>query len=132
MSFLKNKQLKGFTLIECIIAMFILGISSLLLVQAYSQLMRVSALSSNENISISKQMDAAENKDDSDADKITATNQKDFKVTKVKIGSGTETSLTASEYTFKVDAYQVKGKTPAGVDAADGSDADTMRYVYFE
>ena len=129
---MKNKQLKGFTLIECIIAMFILGISSLLLVQAYSQLMRVSALSSNENTSISKQMDAAENKDDSDADKITATNQKDFKVTKVKIGSGTETSLTASEYTFKVDAYQVKGKTPAGVDAADGSDADTMRYVYFE
>lgn len=131
MRYLKKKQLKGFTLIECIIAMFILGISSLLLVQAYSQLMRVSAMSSNENISISKQMDAAENKTDSDADQLT-TAKKDFKVTKMQIGTGSVTSLTVSDYTFEVDSYQVNGKTVSGVTAPDGSDADTMRYVYFK
>ena len=131
MDILKNKHLKGFTLIECIIAMFILGISSLLLVQAYSQLMRVSSMSNEENISISKQMDDAERQNDSDAD-LVSTTQKDFIITKVKVGSKAEEPYSSADYTFKMEAYQVKGKTISNTDAAAGSDADSMRYVYFK
>lgn len=128
---MKKKTLKGFTLIECIIAMLILGISSLLLVQAYAQLMRVSSMSNEENISISKQMEDAEKKNNDDADKISTT-QKDFIVTKRKIGKKSEESLTLSDYTFKVDSYQVKGQTMNNTYALEGSYADSMRYIYFE
>lgn len=134
MDILKKKTLKGFTLIECIIALFILGISSLLLVQAYGQLMRVSSMSNEENISLSKQMEDAEKKNNGDADKV-STAQKDFKATKIKIGTNAETALNthgADDYTFKVDSYQVKGKTMNNTYAIDGSYADSMRYVYFE
>ena len=137
MNDLKNKHLKGFTLIECIIAMFILGISSLLLVQAYSQLMRVSSMSNEENISISKQMYDAERQKDASAEKVSSS-QKNFIISSVQVGKGTAKSLSATDYTFKVDSYQVKGKVRTGageddfIDATANSDADSMRYVYFK
>lgn len=131
MIILKMKRLKGFTLIECIIALFILGISSLLLVQAYGQLMKVTVSSNTENISISKQMADAERRNTAGAKKITVTMTKGFVVTKVKIGSEPEKTLDTSDYTFQVDAYQIQGRNVDGSIASEGSDADSMRYVIF-
>lgn len=128
---MKKRKIKGFTLIECIIALFILGLSSLLLVQAYSQLMKVTKMSNTANISISKQMDDAEKKTDANATKLTATPRK-ITVTTRQIGTGTATSLNATNYSFDVDSYQVKGKNLDGTDASSGSEADSMRYIYFK
>lgn len=128
---MKKRKIKGFTLIECIIALFILGLSSLLLVQAYSQLMKVTKMSNTANISISKQMDDAEKKTDANATKLTATPRK-ITVTTRQIGTGTATSLNATNYSFDVDSYQVKGKNHDGTDASSGSEADSMRYIYFK
>lgn len=56
-----KRRIRGFTLIECLIALFILAVSSLLLVQAYTQLV----LATRENYtlynSIGQQMADAEN-----------------------------------------------------------------------
>lgn len=128
---MKKRKIKGFTLIECIIALFILGLSSLLLVQAYSQLMKVTKMSNTANISISKQMDDAEKKTDANATKLTTTPRK-ITVTTRQIGTGTATSLNVTNYSFDVDSYQVKGKNLDGTDASSGSEADSMRYIYFK
>ena len=51
-----KKRIKGFTLIECLVALAILGVSSLLLVQAYTQLMKMTNLNHAVYTSIADQM----------------------------------------------------------------------------
>lgn len=51
-----KKSFKAFTLIECLVALAVLGISSLLLVQAYTQLMNMTNLNHAVYTSIADQM----------------------------------------------------------------------------
>ncbi|MGN0638970.1 MAG: type II secretion system protein [Huintestinicola sp.] len=129
-----KKRLKAFTLIECIIAMAILAVSSMLLVQAYSALASVSNKTSENNNSIYLQMQdaespaAAEGKTDGVKPvKITTDSTKKTFEIKTTIG-GVE-----KKYTTKVDVYVV---SPYGTDdyqkSVSGSETtEYNRYIYF-
>ena len=57
------KKLKAFTLVECLVALLILGISALLLLQGYTQLLKVTNKNNTRYLSIADQMADAEKKD---------------------------------------------------------------------
>lgn len=58
---MKAKMLKGFTLIECIVAMALIGIASLLMVQVYGTVAKMNRDNNRLNNSLEKQMEYAEN-----------------------------------------------------------------------
>ena len=130
-----TRQLKAFTLIECIIAMAILAISTMLLVQAYSALASVSKSTDEANNSIYLQMGDTENivvaekkTGGVEPKKITESAKKDF-VIKRTIGSDVKS------YSAKVDVYVVN---PYGLDdvqlnstSADAKNDYYDRYIYF-
>lgn len=64
---MKNKKIKGFTLIECLVAITILGVTSLLICQAYSQMMKITKTNNIIYHSLSDQMDAAETKNNANS-----------------------------------------------------------------
>ncbi len=109
------KKFKGFTLIECLIAMFILGISSLLLVQGYTQLMRLTTRNNTINVSIGQQM--------ADAEAAALTNST------LISGSGDESDFEVQKVTdnyMTVELMEISGKNAA---ASDKRDYDTkMQY----
>lgn len=81
---MKKKSLKGFTLVECIVAMAIMGIASLLMVQVYGTVAKMNSDNNRMNNSLEVQMKYAE-------DQITADGS-DVKVTKIpSYGTGTTT-----------------------------------------
>ncbi|MGN0691535.1 MAG: type II secretion system protein [Oscillospiraceae bacterium] len=57
---MKSKRLKGFTLIECIVAMAIIGITSLLMVQVYGTVAKMNQDNNRINNSLEAQMKYAE------------------------------------------------------------------------
>ena len=129
------KKYKGFTLVECIIAMAILGIASLLLVQGYSQLMSITKKNTLMNVSITKQMADAEAQGGA-VNKISS-----GQTMKIK-SSVTGRPQCSSDGTFscKVDVYAVSGRDYQGnafvynndsAFATNGKDGTDMRYVYF-
>ena len=109
------KKFKGFTLIECLIAMFILGISSLLLVQGYTQLMRLTTRNNTINVSIGQQM--------ADAEAAALTNST------LISGSGDESDFEVQKVTdnyMTVELMEISGN---GAASADKRDYDTkMQY----
>lgn len=58
---MKKKKLKGFTLIECIVALAIIGIASLLMAQIYSSIALINRNNAKLNQTLSDQMKQAEN-----------------------------------------------------------------------
>lgn len=58
---MKAKMLKGFTLIECIVAMALIGITSLLMVQVYGTVAKMNRDNNRLNNSLEKQMEYVEN-----------------------------------------------------------------------
>jgi prepilin-type N-terminal cleavage/methylation domain-containing protein len=148
------KKLKAFTLIECLIALFILGIASMLLCQGYTALMKITNRNAVMTSSLGQQMKEAESK--GVATPINST-QQDF-----NIGPGTtknDASLSSKKwnpnkggkFTCKVSVYAVKGKryTNTGgkpsdfgnnefeydndkMISKDGKDGSDYRYAYFK
>ncbi|MGN1416598.1 MAG: type II secretion system protein [Oscillospiraceae bacterium] len=58
---MKSRKLKGFTLIECIVAMALIGITSLLMVQVYGTIAKMNQDNNRINNSLEKQMEIVEN-----------------------------------------------------------------------
>lgn len=139
-----KRKLKGFTLIECIIAMFILAISSLLLVQAYTQLVSVTRENYTRYNSIGRQMADAENPstaegktDDVKAKKIQEAKTLTFNV---KYPDSTTVKRTINEEVsvYVVSPFDMQGnQLPTGAGQGSGSTADNAqggtdsRYLYF-
>ena len=136
------RKVKGFTLIECLIAMFILGISSLLLCQGYTQLMRLTNRTSTINTSIGKQMADAEGGLLADASHSTKLlSDTNFEV-KLISSQNTDTPVTpvnrdfdgtTGVYPAKINVYEVKayGADGAQYPEASSKDGVEMRYIYF-
>ncbi|MBP0957232.1 MAG: prepilin-type N-terminal cleavage/methylation domain-containing protein [Oscillospiraceae bacterium] len=146
-----KRKLKGFTLIECIIAMFILAVSSLLLVQAYTQLVTVTRENYTRYNSIGRQMEDAENTDYAEG-KLTD-DPKDVSVQAKKIdeaktltfnakypNSSSTVVRTISEevYVYVVTPFDMQGnQLPTGAGQGSGGTADSAqggtdsRYMYF-
>ncbi|MCR5805950.1 MAG: prepilin-type N-terminal cleavage/methylation domain-containing protein [Oscillospiraceae bacterium] len=149
-------KIRAFTLIECLIAMFILGISSLLLCQGYTQLMRLTNRTSTINTSIGQQMSDAELGFNADVghstqliDKTKLTTE-NFKVTLIGRNTGLDPENASNkpkerdfdkkgEYKTKISVYEVKaygawhaGSTdPTQYDHDETKDGTEMRYIYF-
>lgn len=64
------KKIKGFTLIECLIALAILGIASLTMAEIYANISKINMNNHLVNTSLSYQMQIAEEKTESEAIKI--------------------------------------------------------------
>lgn len=64
---MKNRKLKGFTLIECLIALAILGIGSLVMAQIYASVNKNNLSNHNINTSLTYQMKVVEEATGSDA-----------------------------------------------------------------
>lgn len=66
------KKLKGFTLVECIVALAVLGIASLVMVEIYANVCRINRANHDTNSSLAYQMEYVEKKDHMEAIKIKA------------------------------------------------------------
>lgn len=145
-----KKKLKGFTLIECLIALFILAVSSLLLVQAYTQLVRATRENYTMYNSIGRQMADAENpnygegkgnvaksKKIDEAKTITFTvKHPDVKHNDTSV-AGTR-PIAEEVYVYVVSPYDMSGsQLPTGADQGSGSaaanapDGTDSRFLYF-
>ena len=140
-----KRKVKGFTLIECLVALGILGVASLLLCQAYVQLMNITNGNNTITASIGQQMASAEaGSDDS-------TNVKKFRtcdpdpaippnyVVELTDVAGDSTITTKAyrgsslERSTKVDVYAAyaKGVQHNNLDEDSSKQAADVRYVYF-
>lgn len=108
------KKIKGFTLIECLIALAILGIASLTMAEIYANISRINMNNHMVNTSLSYQMQMVENKTSTEAVKIpsgetasqtapphTRTNVKYVRFEKLD-ATGAE---TGEVYSYPVDCY---------------------------
>jgi prepilin-type N-terminal cleavage/methylation domain-containing protein len=142
---MKKKKLKGFTLIECLIAMLVLAVSSLLLVQAYTQLVSVTQENYTMYNSIGKQMLDAESPSTGEGK---ATDVKSKKISEAKTikfqvkypDSSTTVKRTINEEVsvYVVSPYNMEGdQLPTGKGQGSGSTADNAqngtdtRFLYF-
>lgn len=73
---MKNKNFKGFTLLECIIALAILGIASLVMAQIYANVSKINRTNHATNTSLAYQMEYVEKTTNSEAMEVEA--QEDF------------------------------------------------------
>lgn len=144
------KKFRAFTLIECLIAMAILGIASLLLCQGYTALMRLTNRSSVMTASLGQQMKEAESKGAVD----TVPSDGSTRTFVIGVGKTKEGSLSSQKWTpntstgYKCDVtvYAVRGKKyQANGDGSnefeydndkmvskDGKDGSEYRYAYFK
>lgn len=136
-----KKKLKGFTLIECIIAMFILAISSLLLVQAYSQLVSITRENYTRYNSIGRQMADAENptaaeskSTDVQAKKISEAKTLTFNAKYPNSSTTVQRSISEEVYVYVVTPYDMQNNQLPTGSGQGGSNAQTgtdSRYMYF-
>jgi len=139
----KIKSLKGFTLVECVVAMAILGIASLVMAQIYGSVAKINRENHRANQSLSQTVAAAEKKISSgalnevvqlDGDSITSL---DMVFTK----STTAAHGTADKYNIKSDdtdiyVYSAHYENNVGTSVyynqpTSGSDPIGLRYKYF-
>ena len=144
-----KRKLKGFTLIECIIAMFVLAVSSLLLVQAYTQLVTVTRQNYTMYNSIGRQMSDAENppsaegKDDAYKakkmeDSETLTFEVRYPTNDPNVDTDYQRTINEKVYVYVVSPFDMQGnqlttgKGQGEGGAADSADNGTdSRYLYF-
>lgn len=66
------KKMRGFTLIECLIALAVLGVASLVMAQIYANVSKINRANHQNNSSIAYQMKYVENKTDTEAMRVKA------------------------------------------------------------
>ncbi|MGN0601017.1 MAG: type II secretion system protein J [Oscillospiraceae bacterium] len=102
------KKMRGFTLIECLVALAILGISSLIMAQIYASVCNVNRMNHQNNSSIANQMKYVEKKTNSEAVPVYSNGgNKEQKLSDTEKESGREppvNSTTKYNITLKRDA----------------------------
>lgn len=145
---MKHKSFKGFTLVECIVALALFAIAALTMAQIYAQVGLMNKKNHSNNTSLAYQMKIVENTTGADAISLPfnpsahgASNQpphhtpttKDFISIQRKDGTGT----VIAEYSYGVDTFVLLTRhfdnttnTDKAVNATDEAD-DNLRYKYF-
>ena len=140
-----RKRIKGFTLIECLVALAVLGVSSLLLVQAYTQLMSMTNLNHAVYTSIADQMADVEKSSTGNAKELSPTLNKNNKYStgegrKLEIERVTRTATGYSahptkhyNYVTNVSVYASNAYVNHNVQSADEREkkGTDVRYIYF-
>ena len=142
-----KKRFKGFTLIECIVALGVLGIASLTMAQIYANVSTRNKMNHLVNTSLSNQMSYVEKYTDSESvpiyfggsktaasDKVsggsggtpphakTPTGVLNFKITKYDpAASGGATLSTTESYSYPADVYVLKSRDRDDVKLEDST-----------
>lgn len=142
-----KKRIKGFTLVECLVALAVLGVSSMLLVQAYTQLMKMTNLNHAVYTSISDQMADVEKSSTGNAKELSpplnASNQysnsegRTLEIERVAKDSstGAYSNHPTKHYTYKtnVSVYATNAYVNHNVQSAEEREKQgtDVRYIYF-
>ena len=138
-----KRKLRGFTLIECLIALLVLAVSSLLLVQAYTQLVTATQENYTMYNSIGRQMADAESptmaEGKSNAVKAKKIEEKKTLSFTVKYPDGSSGKTVNEEVSvYVVSPYDMQGnQLPTGKNQGSGTAAENAqngtdtRYLYF-
>lgn len=89
-----KRNFKGFTLIECLVALAILGIASLIMAQIYANVSRINRSNHNVNTSLSYQMRLVEEATKTDAIEVKYTESSDLANHKINSSSTQIVTLT--------------------------------------
>lgn len=141
-----KKTVKGFTLIECLVALAILGIASLIMAQIYANVSRINRNNHNVNTSLSYQMKYVENKTGSEAHSILygdSSNKDPSTIPPASTGGGVsknnnyvtfKSSYSGNKYSCGADIYILMSrKDSSGADTAVPSSEEKdygLRYRY--
>ncbi len=113
------KKLKGFTLVECIVALAILGIASLVMVEIYANVCKINRANHDTNSSLAYQMKYVEKKNNLEAISVEATESYDAATGKPandtpphKRTGVTNISITGNgnTYSFPVDYHVLQSR----------------------
>ncbi|MDE6593654.1 MAG: prepilin-type N-terminal cleavage/methylation domain-containing protein [Oscillospiraceae bacterium] len=146
-----KKRFKGFTLIECLVALAVLGVSSMLLVQAYSQLMKMTNLNHAVYTSIADQMADVEKSSTGHAKELSPALDKSHKYSSsegrtlkieraVRTVNATTGEVTYSkdntnkrEYITNVSVYASNAYVNHDIQSAEerNKQGTDVRYIYF-
>lgn len=142
----KSLRLKAFSLVECIVAMAILGVTSLLICQAYSQMMLITRMNSNMTHSLADQMQDAETSNDGNAKPLNSPVTPDasshtitggdtlimYKLRSTTDPSGVEVAAEEQEYYTCVQVFAVYPYVDGVRQTSGSSEPGTdVRYIYF-
>lgn len=142
-----KKRIKGFTLIECLVALAVLGVSSMLLVQAYTQLMKMTNLNHAVYTSIADQMADVEKSSTGNAKELspalnTSNQYSNSEGRTLQIERVTKNATTGAysahptkNYTYKtnVSVYATNAYVNHNVQSAEEREKQgtDVRYIYF-
>lgn len=138
------KKAKGFTLIECIVAMAILAIASLVMAEIYANISMINKNNQIENTSLAKQMKYVEQKAGAEtitiyfADSNTAdTNTEPPHVSDRSRYLTIESDYSGFEYSYSTDVYALLSRDANDYNSSNASykgeteDNYNLRYKYF-
>jgi len=141
------RKVRAFILIECLVAMLILGIASLLLVQGYTQLMRLTNKNNTRYMSIAQQMSDVESKNSANAKIVGTAATSDtyssgeghdivLKRAEENPSGGYTLSSGAKERTYKTNVTVYATYSYERGNVKDNNERDTgkgtdTRYIYF-
>lgn len=133
------KKIKGFTLIECLVALAILGIAFLIMVEIYANVSRMNRNNHNNNTSLAYQMKYVEERTDSESIKIEYKEQSDKTSHRVNTSSNYATitklnddkTATTDVYYYGCDMYVLRTRDGNDQKIADSDEkAMNLRYKY--
>ncbi len=138
---MKKMQVKGFTLIECLVALAILGIASLVMAQIYANVSRMNGNNHNINTSLSYQMKYVEQATESEAiiiypDGATSSNpdtstEPPHKAKKLKNVTITSDYGSKYSYSYPVDIRVLLSRDKKDQKVSDKSENQyELRYKY--
>lgn len=130
-----KKFFKGFTLVECLVAMAILAIASTLMASIYANVAARNNFNHFNNTSLANQMAYIEKYENSETVKITNTYSGTTPPHPTETNSGTtayvkvKNSTTSFEYSFPVDIYIMYSRDTHNV-GSSGKDANGQSATY--
>ncbi|MBQ5320107.1 MAG: prepilin-type N-terminal cleavage/methylation domain-containing protein [Oscillospiraceae bacterium] len=140
-----KRKLKGFTLIECLVALAILGIASLTMAQIYAQVSLRNKNNHLENTSLANQMAYVEQYTKSEAielefDEPASGTTLPHEVSGATAGGGSSkdrfvsivSSFSGNEYSYGVDLYTLESRDGDNVKTDESmGHSYNLRYKYF-
>ncbi len=124
------KKQKGFTLVECIVALAVLGIAAMVMAQVYSMVCKSNEMTHRINESLSQTVGSIEKQESSSGViKIDTGTSRQITFKKKGASSGYTYTMDTTMYVYKAQDSEAHGKTFYG---DPNNDPIGLRYKYFD